>query len=208
MEINPEHHLDFDIALDSLGKISLIDFIERTFGVSIPEDKISGFPSIKEMTDHIRNQKKWFKSEDINWTTTLKEKIQLKLPKTWPTQNLIKNMFSGIFKVYFRFKGEGYKSLPEGPFILAPNHQSAMDGFLVASFLKRKVMKDTYVYAKKEHIKGRIAQFLARRNNVIIMDLNKDLKLSIQKLAEVLKKGRNIIIFPEGTRSDLLWMTT
>jgi len=31
--------------------------------------------------------------------------------------------------------------------------------------------------------------------------LNKDLKLSLQKLAEVLKKGKNIIIFPEGTRS-------
>lgn len=201
MDVMPEHHLDFDIALDSLGKISLIDFIERTFGVSIPEEKISSFPSIKEMTEHIRSQKKWFKPEDINWTTTLKEKVQLKLPKTWPTQNMVKNMFSGIFRVYFRFQGDGHKSLPEGPFILAPNHQSTLDGFLVASFLKRKTMRHTYVYAKKEHLKGRLAQFLAKRNNVIIMDLNKDLKLSIQKLAEVLKKGRNIMIFPEGTRS-------
>jgi len=33
------------------------------------------------------------------------------------------------------------------------------------------------------------------------MDVNKDLKESIQKLAEVLRKGKNIIIFPEGTRT-------
>ena len=33
------------------------------------------------------------------------------------------------------------------------------------------------------------------------MDVNKDLKLSIQKLAEVLKKGKNLMIFPEGTRT-------
>lgn len=201
MDVAPEHHLEYDIALDSLGKISLIDFIERTFGVSIPEDKIAAFPSIREMTDHIHNQKKWFKPEEINWTTILKEKVQLNLPRTWPTQNLIKSIFSGLFRIYFRLKGEGYQSLPEGPFILAPNHQSYLDGFLVASFLRWKVMRHTYVYAKKEHLKGRLTQFLARRNNIIIMDLNKDLKLSIQKLAEVLKKGRNIMIFPEGTRS-------
>ena len=33
------------------------------------------------------------------------------------------------------------------------------------------------------------------------MDLNKDLKESIQKLGEALKKKKNLIIFPEGTRT-------
>ena len=43
---------------------------------------------------------------------------------------------------------------------------------------------------------------MARRNNVIVMDLHNDLKESIQKLAEILRRGRNIIIFPEGTRTN------
>ena len=42
---------------------------------------------------------------------------------------------------------------------------------------------------------------MANKNNVIVMDLNQDLKESIQKMAEVLKQGKKIIIFPEGTRS-------
>ena len=42
---------------------------------------------------------------------------------------------------------------------------------------------------------------MAQRHNIIVMDINKDLKLSLQKLAEVLKKGKKVIIFPEGTRS-------
>ena len=33
------------------------------------------------------------------------------------------------------------------------------------------------------------------------MDLNHNLKESIQKMAEVLRKKRNLIIFPEGTRT-------
>jgi long-chain acyl-CoA synthetase len=34
------------------------------------------------------------------------------------------------------------------------------------------------------------------------MDLSKDLKHSIQKMAEVVKQGKKILIFPEGTRTQ------
>jgi len=33
------------------------------------------------------------------------------------------------------------------------------------------------------------------------MDLSKDLKGSIQKMAEVVKQNKKILIFPEGTRT-------
>ncbi len=62
-------------------------------------------------------------------------------------------------------------------------------------------MKKTYVYAKEKHFHHPVLKFLADRNNIILVDVNKDLKLSIQKLAEVLKKGKNLMIFPEGTRT-------
>ena len=62
-------------------------------------------------------------------------------------------------------------------------------------------MKHTYIYAKEKHWRRSWQKFLARKNNIILMDINKDLKLSIQKMAEVLKRGKNLIIFPEGTRS-------
>ena len=41
---------------------------------------------------------------------------------------------------------------------------------------------------------------MAGRHNIIIME-RRNLKNSILKLAEVLKLGKNIVIFPEGTRS-------
>ncbi|MDP4206453.1 MAG: lysophospholipid acyltransferase family protein, partial [Bacteroidota bacterium] len=44
-------------------------------------------------------------------------------------------------------------------------------------------------------------EFMANKNNVIVMDVKKDLMESIQKLAEVLKSGNKIVIFPEGTRT-------
>ncbi len=62
-------------------------------------------------------------------------------------------------------------------------------------------MKSIYFYAKKKHVNNGFLRFMARKNNVVVMDVNKDLKESIQKLAEILKMGRKVIIFPEGTRS-------
>ena len=41
---------------------------------------------------------------------------------------------------------------------------------------------------------------MAKRNNVILME-KRNLKNSILKLSEVLKQGKNVIIFPEGSRS-------
>ncbi|MFN8255190.1 MAG: AMP-binding protein [Bacteroidales bacterium] len=200
-EISPDDHIEYDIALDSLGKISLIDFIDRTFGVKLNEDHLISFPSVKHLVDHVKNNKLWHKLESINWSETLKQRVNIKLPKTWPTLNLFKNASKGFFSIYFRFKGDGYQYVPDGPCIIAANHQSFFDGLFVASFLKRKTMKATYFYAKKEHVNNWFLKFLARKNNVIIMDLNKGLQESIQKMAEVLHNGKKIIIFPEGTRT-------
>ena len=201
MEISPDDHLEFDIALDSLGRMSLIDFIESRFGLKFDNERLLRFPSVKAMVEHIREHKLWHKAEGTNWTETLKDKTQVKLPKTWITQNFIKNLAKGFFKLYFNFKGEGFDNIPEGPCIIAPNHQSFLDGLFVASFIKRKTFKSTYFYAKSKHVNGWFTRFMASKNNVIVMDIHNDLKESIQKLAEILKSGKKIILFPEGTRT-------
>ncbi|MDD4671749.1 MAG: AMP-binding protein [Bacteroidales bacterium] len=200
-DIQPSHHVEFDLGLDSLNKLGLIDYIERSFGVKMDEKKLTSFPSLSHMADYIKEKKKWFREETSGWAETLKEKVDIKLPKSWPTHNIFKNFAKYFFKIYFRFTGEGVENIPEGPCIITPNHQSFIDGLLVATFLKRKVFKQTYFYAKKKHVNNKFLRFLARTNNVIVVDVEGDLKDSIQQLAAALKEGRKIIIFPEGTRS-------
>ncbi len=55
-------------------------------------------------------------------------------------------------------------------------------------------------YATEEHVQNSTLKYLARNNNIILME-RKSLKDSIMKLAQVLKMGKNIIIFPEGSRT-------
>ncbi len=200
-EIYPDDHIEIDIGLDSLDKVSFQTFLESTFGIKIAEDTFVQHPTVEKLSHFMKETKNKLSVEAIKWAEILKEKVDLKLPKSWFTQNLFKNTSRVIFKLYFRMKGEGAENLPSGPFILAPNHQSFYDGLFVSVFLKNKIMKNTYFYAKEKYVKFKWVKALANRNNVIVMDINKDLKESIQKLAEVLRNGKNVIIFPEGTRT-------
>ena len=49
-------HVETDLALDSLDKVSLQSFIEETFGVSINADEMADFSSVADMCKHITDE--------------------------------------------------------------------------------------------------------------------------------------------------------
>jgi long-chain acyl-CoA synthetase len=200
-KVYPTDSLTDDIALDSLSKISLLVYIENTFGVEIKEEDIASFITVQDLATYIHNKKTRISPEKVNWKDILKEKAAINLPSVGFSFNLFNWSYRVLFNSLFRLKAKGRKNIPSGPCIIAANHQSFLDGFVIASLLRRKVMRNTYIYAKEKHWQKWWQRILARKNNVILMDFNKDIRLSIQKMAEVLRKGKNLIIFPEGTRS-------
>jgi long-chain acyl-CoA synthetase len=200
-EVFPSDHLELDLALDSLDKITFLSFLSSTFGVELSEEDLLKHNTVETISNYIKDNKTKINIETIDWKAIFKETVNLNLPKSWITVNLFKNWSRFIFNIYFKIKTEGVERLPKGPFILAPNHQSFFDGLFVTMFMKNKIMKRTYFYAKKKHVGNKFLSFLATKNNVIVVDINKDLKKSLQKMAAVLKSGKNMIIFPEGTRS-------
>jgi long-chain acyl-CoA synthetase len=202
MDVLPDHHLVFDISMDSISKLSLIDYIEKTFGIKFSEEQLLKFPSVKKIAEHIQSNKLFHKTEEqTSWSGDLKEGKEVILPKTSFLLGPIVKSVRGIFRLFFKYEAKGMENIPDGPCFFAPNHQSKLDAFLVLSYLDKKVLKDTYSYAKKDHVNGPVRRYLASRTNVIVMDLTNDLKYSIQKMAEVVKQGKKILIFPEGTRT-------
>ena len=112
-----------------------------------------------------------------------------------------KHLSKIVFNMLYRFRSKGIKNIPQEPCILVANHQSALDGLFITSMMKRKLYGKTYFFAKEKHWRSGIMQFMARKNNVILMDINKNVRETMQKLSYVLQEGKNVIIFPEGTRS-------
>jgi len=201
MSLRPGDHIESDLGFDSLDKISLQTWIDQTFGLKIEPHELVEFDDVLKMSNWITENKTKMEDSKINWTEILREKVQLQLPATWFTGNLAVWGSRAFFRLYFRFQTSGIKNLPNGPFILASNHQSFFDGMFVASLLRYHQVRGTYFYAKEKHVRRTWIKFLANRNNIIVMDINRDLKSSIQKMGEVLRRRKNLIIFPEGTRT-------
>ena len=202
VEVHSTDNLETDLALDSLDKVGLQSFIEQTFGMTLTAERLSLFRDVRELAAFVGETKTRVEVEKADWATLLHgDTSNVMLPRTGWITHVLASSGRGLSRAYFHLKGSGMENLPEdGPFILAPNHQCYFDGVFVISFLSRKMLSETYFFAKRDHVKNRFAQFMARRNNVIVID-DKNLKESIQTLGEVLKRGQRVIIFPEGTRT-------
>jgi long-chain acyl-CoA synthetase len=202
MDVLPDHDLVFDISLDSLGKLGLIDFIQKKFGIRMEDDQLLKFPSVRKIAEYVQHNKLFHKTDSqSSWSGDLTDDSDVVLPKASFLLFPIVRSVRAFFRLYFILEGKGMENIPQGPCFITPNHQSKLDAFLVLSYLDKEILLNTFSYAKKDHVKSWIRRYLARHNNVIVMDLSKDLKGSILKMAEVVKQNKKILIFPEGTRT-------
>jgi long-chain acyl-CoA synthetase len=200
-DIFPNDHLELDLGMDSLDKVSLQAWLKNTFGVDLQEDHLIHLPTVKKLSDYIREKRTHINTKATDWGHILREKVDLQLPQTGHFHGVIRNSANMLFKLYFHLQSTGIENLPQSPFIIAPNHQSFLDGMFVSVFLSGHISRKTYFYATEKHVRKAWVKKLADTNNVIVVDIDKDLKGSIQKMAEVLRQGNNIIIFPEGART-------
>ena len=199
VEVHADDHLETDLAFDSLDKVGLQGFIEQTFGVDIQPEMMT---TLRSVAEKVESGKTHVDVNKMDWhEMLLANNSSLELPSTSVFYPLHAKLFKSFLKLNNRLKIVGEKNVPKkGPFIIAPNHQSFLDGPIVAAGLSCKTLKNSYFFATEEHVKHPVVKSLAKRNNIILME-KRNLKNSILKLSEVLKKGKNVIIFPEGSRS-------
>ena len=198
--IYPDSHIEIDLGLDSLDIIQLNSFIEKTFGFKIKEEETVDLKVIKDICEYIRKNSKEYHLEKINWSEILKESIDYPLPSSnmiW----LTKIFFAPILKFYLGLKIKGIEKLSKEPRIIICNHESFIDAFAVQRLFKGDMLKNTYYFAIKKHFDKVGLRFMANHGNIILMDINENLKESLQISAEVLKEGKNLVIFPEGART-------
>ncbi|RLJ70291.1 long-chain acyl-CoA synthetase [Hydrogenivirga caldilitoris] len=197
----PSHHIELDLGLDSLGKVELLSFLERSFGVSISEEELSKHSTVKELINLVKDRKEHVEIREVSWKEILQETPGYELkdyPFIFRLGRAILNLF---FKLYNRIEVEGLENLPKPPFILAPNHASYLDAFVLASVLPGGVAENTYFLGEEVYFRNPVARLFGNLAHVITVNINRDLKNSLRKVAYALKEGKVVVIFPEGART-------
>jgi 1-acyl-sn-glycerol-3-phosphate acyltransferase len=109
-----------------------------------------------------------------------------------------------LCRSYFRLKVLGLNNIPKfPPYIIAPNHSSALDQPMVAYAIGRKIRNQMYTLVVKHFYDRPVARvFMKIAANVMRIDPEKDFFPALQAAVKVLKLGGSIYINPEGTRSE------
>lgn len=200
-EVKGYHHLELDLGLDSLGKVEFLSFLESTFGVSVSEEDLINNPRVQDVLRLVSERKERLELSEVHWKDILLkgEPYQLKeYTFAFSTGRLVLKTF---FKLYNRLEVHGLENLPEPPFILAPNHASYLDGFVLACALPQDIALKTYFLGAEEYFRNPVSAVFGRLAHVITVNLDKRLKESLQKTAWALRLGRVVVIFPEGART-------
>lgn len=194
--VGPDEHFELGLAIDSLGKLSLISFLHEQFHGDYEPSLLAEQPTPRALAQYLHDHPVTAvapKEGDAAPAWTLHQ-------PSW-SHGLLNAVSGFCLRRLSRISINGMENLPDGPCILAPNHQSFLDAFYLCSRMKSSRLRRTYFYAVSKFIKGRFMTRFARRHNIIPMDINGDLRQSLGSLATALRQGCTIAIFPEGRRS-------
>ncbi|OQA35089.1 MAG: Long-chain-fatty-acid--CoA ligase FadD15 [Betaproteobacteria bacterium ADurb.Bin341] len=202
--VRPDSHWEMDLGLDSLAQLSVLIFVEKVFGIRLPESIFQECPTVIGLVRHAYERRAFFHEQAGDWGSMLEggEEEPLDLPRSTWVHLFLKASLGFIARLLFRIEAKGLENIPkEGPCILAVNHQSYFDGLFVSMFLNNAFLRRTYYYAKQKHVKAGVLAWMARNSNVIVVEVGRDVGLSLRKLGQALRHQGNLLIFPEGTRS-------
>jgi glycerol-3-phosphate dehydrogenase (NAD(P)+) len=110
---------------------------------------------------------------------------------------LVRGVIQPFFHLYFRLSRIGREHIPqEGPVILASNHRSFLDPFVIGTMARRPL----YYMAKKELFRGRFVSWMLSSLGAFPIDRGRGDKDSMATARAILERGDCVLIFPEGTR--------
>jgi 1-acyl-sn-glycerol-3-phosphate acyltransferase len=124
----------------------------------------------------------------------LPRRTAYRIPKAWASSChwLMKTIIGTTFEI------EGLENIPKSGYILAPKHQSFWDTYALLPWLD-----DPVYILKRELMMIPVFGWYAAKLRMIPVNRGgkgKEMMLVMKRAAEEMEKGRQLIIFPEGTR--------
>lgn len=110
---------------------------------------------------------------------------------------VLRTLLVPFFLLYFRMQRVGREHLPkEGPLLLASNHRSFLDPFVIGTLVKRPV----YYMAKRELFEKPWQAWILNALGAFPVDRGAGDGDAMATARRILERGDCVVVFPEGTR--------
>jgi long-chain acyl-CoA synthetase len=214
--IVPDDSLEIDLGLDSLSRVELVVSLEQTFDIGLPDTFGSEVFTAREVVlkmqellasgtgkagAHVRMS--W--SDILGQDPTDEAKLLVRTDRNplcvlgWGLLLLFLKLF---FKTYGRLTFRGTENLPpKGPYLITPNHLSNADAFSLVAAMPFSVGKQVFGLGDTKFFGGPVSSRVAKYAQVIPVDMEAKLFNALQLSAYVLRAGKILCVFPEGSRS-------
>jgi long-chain acyl-CoA synthetase len=207
-------HLELDVGLDSMERVELLVHLTSAFGIEITDEEAQTLHTVDDLVEAVRSRIDVLPEEREGaapWERLLRTPItadpfiaELDKPKRIRAALLfaLAKILYVVSRLTVGLRASGQAHLPKrGPYLISPNHQSHVDAFLVASALPFSAFRSLFFVGAAEFFETPFMRWVALTMNVVPIDPDAKLVTAMQMGAEGLRRGKVLVLFPEGERS-------
>ena len=210
--LSPDSSFQFDLGVDSLEWLNLTLQIQNNLGIDLDEETVSSVDTVRDLltvvaetpdtrqrtNDHgkiYRQPESYLSDEQRRWLRPL--------PRPRRALAAVLYVFlRPLLSILFRIRVEGRENLPDGTYLLVPNHTSYLDPFMVGAGLGYRRLRSTWwAGAANVAFRGSLLGFLSRLGQAVPVEAGRGVMSTLAFGAALLQRHRNLVWFPEGGRS-------
>jgi long-chain acyl-CoA synthetase len=197
--------LTYDLGLNSLSRLELVNYLEQEFRVDLEDTMINQNTTVSDLRKLLDKKRKTKKQRGLwLWLNN-------------PVGRLMREMVDNLFQKYtsnlfFDLENYGLTNLKniKSPVIFIANHVSYLDQLAIMYSLPRRIRYKIATAARKEFFfseKGTplfnkiIFPYAMIAFNVFLLPQKSGFRKSLSFMGDLIDHGVSILVFPEGTRT-------
>jgi len=206
VRITPRTNLEMDLMMDSLSRIDFLSWLEKSAGAVMQEEALLKMESVQDAVQWMMDANKNLSAQVASAVTPAEGNVAAIMERVRDNRGIVlfagPVVAAGLSRFFWGFRVHGTENIPRDvPVIFCANHASNLDAAWILSALPWKVRRKTFALGKIELLASPVTAFLVSRCNMVAVEREGDVITPLNVAEKILSGNRNLLIFPEGTRT-------